>query len=425
MHFMSQIRLASLVLFLSLFGQASVAFERDALVVWINNDKGYNGLREVAQRFTADTGVRVIVNTQDDWDGGEDPANRFTKVAATTEGPDIIFWAHDRFGSWINEGYLEPVYPSQELYGKLHDFAWNAVTVGDEIYGYPIAMEAISFIYNKDLVAKPPKTWEEVIALDKILRKDGKRALHFKYGDTYFAWPLITSAGGYSFKKVNRVYQLVDVGVDSRGALKGLNMMRRLHDAGVIETSDGQDWGAMMTAFKEGKVAMTINGPWVWNELRDSGVNYGLAKFPQVDKNSGSGRPFVGFMAAAVNSFSPNDALAKKFLEEYVVVYEGVKAMDADRPLGAVANKRLMTELESNANIAHTFALAATGETMPDIPEMKRFWSSMQANLQPMVTGEVKVEETMADVAKRLRKLDTMKMWTRKHYLTAAATGPN
>jgi maltose/maltodextrin transport system substrate-binding protein len=85
----------------------------------------------------------------------------------------------------------------------------------------------------------------------------------------------------------------------------------------------------------------------------------------------------------------------------------------------------LMTELESNANIAHTFALAATGETMPDIPEMKRFWSSMQANLQPMVTGEVKVEETMADVAKRLRKLDTMKMWTRKHYLTAAATGPN
>ena len=79
----------------------------------------------------------------------------------------------------------------------------------------------------------------------------------------------------------------------------------------------------MMTAFKEGKVAMTINGPWVWNELRDSGVNYGLAKFPQVDKNSGSGRPFVGFMAAAVNSFSPNDALAKKFLEEYVVVYDG------------------------------------------------------------------------------------------------------
>ena len=84
MHFMSQIRLASLVLFLSLFGQASVAFERDALVVWINNDKGYNGLREVAQRFTADTGVRVIVNTQDDWDGGEDPANRFAKVAATS-----------------------------------------------------------------------------------------------------------------------------------------------------------------------------------------------------------------------------------------------------------------------------------------------------------------------------------------------------
>ena len=33
------------------------AFEEGKLVLWINGDKGYNGLSRVGERFTADTGV--------------------------------------------------------------------------------------------------------------------------------------------------------------------------------------------------------------------------------------------------------------------------------------------------------------------------------------------------------------------------------
>ena len=419
MHLMTKLKLLSLALLMSLTSTSIFAFEEGALVVWINNDKGVNGLREVAKRYTADTGIRVIVQSQDDYESADDPANRFARVAATTEGPDIIFWAHDRIGNWINDGLLEPVTPSKDVYDQVHDFAWNAVTVGDSIYGYPIAMEAISFIYNKDLISRPPKTWAEIIDLDKQLRKNGKRALNYKYGDTYFTWPFITSGGGYSFKKASRVYQLTDVGLDNRGAIKGISTLNSLYKAGVIEADDGQDWGAMMQAFKDGNVAITINGPWTWNELDDSGVNWALGKFPAVDESSGFGRPFVGFLAGYVNSYSPNDAAANKFLEEYVSVYSGVKTIDTDRPLGAAANKQLQAELNSNPLIEHTFALAATGETMPDIPEMKRFWSSMQANFQPMIMGDLPVEATLKDISKKLRGLENMKSWTRKHYLAA------
>ena len=419
MHLMTKLKLLSLALLMSLTSTSIFAFEEGALVVWINNDKGVNGLREVAKRYTADTGIRVIVQSQDDYESADDPANRFARVAATTEGPDIIFWAHDRIGNWINDGLLEPVTPSKDVYDQVHDFAWNAVTVGDSIYGYPIAMEAISFIYNKDLISRPPKTWAEIIDLDKQLRKNGKRALNYKYGDTYFTWPFITSGGGYSFKKASRVYQLTDVGLDNRGAIKGISTLNSLYKAGVIEADDGQDWGAMMQAFKDGNVAITINGPWTWNELDDSGVNWALGKFPAVDESSGFGRPFVGFLAGYVNSYSPNDAAANKFLEEYVSVYSGVKTIDTDRPLGAAANKQLQAELNSNPLIEHTFAMAATGETMPDIPEMKRFWSSMQANLQPMIMGDLPVEATLKDISKKLRGLENMKSWTRKHYLAA------
>lgn len=417
MQLFGKIRLLLLSALVIMTSSNLYAFEQNALVVWINNDKGFNGLREVAARFTADTGIRVVVQTQDDYESSDDPANRYQRVASTTEGPDIIFWAHDRIGNWINEGLLQPVNPSQETYDQLHEFAWNAVTVGDSIYGYPIAMEAISLIYNKDLVSRPPKTWDDVIALDKTLRKEGKRAIHWMTDNTYFTWPLLTSGGGYSFKKADRVYQLADVGLDNRGSVKGLNMLRKLYREGVITAEDAGNWGGMMDSFKAGETAMMLNGPWTWNEIGDAGINFGLAKFPQVDQNSGYGRPFVGFLAGYINSFSPNETIAKQFLEDYVVVYDGVKTIDNDRPIGAAANKQLQDELNSNPLIAHTFALAATGETMPDIPEMKRFWSTMQANLQPMIEGELPVEATLKDVASKLRRLDKMKMWSRKHYL--------
>lgn len=411
----ARVRIILLALYVMLLTPA-VAFERGSLEIWINNDKSFEGLQAVGDRFTADTGMRVIVRTQDDWESDDDPAARFTKMAATSKGPDLIFWAHDRFGSWINEGYLEPVRPSSSVKAAIHDFAWNAMTVGDEIYGYPIAMEAISLIYNPELVSSAPQTWDDVIATDKQLRPEGKRAIVWAFGTPYFTWPLVTSAGGYSFRKVDQVYQLTDVGVDNSGAIEGMKTLHKLMDAGVVEESD--DYGRMMDGFLAGDTAMIINGPWAWNQISESGMDFELARFPAVSPTAGHGRPFVGFLAGAINGYSPNTELAKTFLEDYLVVYEGVKTMNDDRPLGAVANKKLMAELESNPHIAHTFALAATGETMPDIPEMRRFWSSWEAHLTGMATGEKPVEATLERIGERLRKLDEMKMWSRKHYLT-------
>ncbi|MBU2863503.1 maltose/maltodextrin ABC transporter substrate-binding protein MalE [Reinekea forsetii] len=414
------IKMSAIGLLLAMLIPAAQAFKDNTLVVWINNDKGIAGLAKLAEQFQQATGMDVKIESQDDWpEGHGDPANRYNRVAATAEGPDIIIWPHDRFGNWINEGYLEPVQPSVELFNTIDDFAWNAVTVGDAIYGYPIAMEAISLIYNKDLISEPPKSWDEVIALDKQLRKQGKRAIMWPTTNVYFTWPLVTSAGGFSFKKVNQAYQLTEVGVDNRGAVKGLSLLQKLVKEGVIEEGDGSDWGAMMTGFKEGNIAMNINGPWVWNELKAANMNFGLAKFPRVDDSAGLGRPFVGFLSAAINSSSPNTEMAKKFLEEYVVTYNGVKTIDADRPIGAAANKQFMSELKADELIAHTYIMAATGETMPDIPEMKRFWSSMEFALAEIVNNNAPVKTTIESVGTRLRKLDKMKMWSRKHYLTS------
>nr|5K94_A Chain A, Maltose-binding periplasmic protein,Protein translocase subunit SecA,Maltose-binding periplasmic protein [Escherichia coli O157:H7]5K94_B Chain B, Maltose-binding periplasmic protein,Protein translocase subunit SecA,Maltose-binding periplasmic protein [Escherichia coli O157:H7] len=168
--------------------------EEGKLVIWINGDKGYNGLAEVGKKFEKDTGIKVTVEHPDKLE------EKFPQVAATGDGPDIIFWAHDRFGGYAQSGLLAEITPDKAFQDKLYPFTWDAVRYNGKLIAYPIAVEALSLIYNKDLLPNPPKTWEEIPALDKELKAKGKSALMFNLQEPYFTWPLIAADGGYAFK---------------------------------------------------------------------------------------------------------------------------------------------------------------------------------------------------------------------------------
>ena len=138
------------------------------LVIWINGDKGYNGLAEVGKKFEKETGVSVLVEHPDRLE------EKFTQVASTGDGPDIILWAHDRFGGYAQAGLLAELSPSKEFKDKFVDFAWDAENYNGKIIGYPVAIEALSLIYNKDLLPTPPKSREENVELDKNFKPEKK-----------------------------------------------------------------------------------------------------------------------------------------------------------------------------------------------------------------------------------------------------------
>ena len=172
------------------------------LVIWINGDKGYNGLAEVGKKFEKDTGISVLVEHPDRLE------EKFAQVASTGDGPDIIFWAHDRFGGYAQAGLLTELTPSKEFKDKFVDFAWDAETYNGKVIGYPVAIESLSLIYNKDLVPTPPKSWEEILELDAKLKKDKKNAIMWNLSEPYFTWPIVASNGGYAFKFVNGKYDI-------------------------------------------------------------------------------------------------------------------------------------------------------------------------------------------------------------------------
>ena len=128
----------------------SSAFEEGKLLVWINGDKGYDGLQAIGNKFAEELGVEVVVEHP------EAVTDKFQQSAATGDGPDIFIWAHDRFGEWAAAGLIAPVEPSQEVRDGIFDFAWDAVTFDGKTWGYPMAVEAVGLVYNKALLPTPP-----------------------------------------------------------------------------------------------------------------------------------------------------------------------------------------------------------------------------------------------------------------------------
>lgn len=373
---------------------ASAAIEEGQLTIWINGDKGYNGLAKVGEKFTADTGITVKVEHPDDVPG------KFQQAASTGAGPDILFWAHDRFGDWASAGLLSEVKPSANVKKAIEDFTWDAVTIDGKVFGYPVAVEAVGLIYNKALVPNPPKTFEEIFALDKKLQKDGKHAILWDYNNTYFTWPLIAANGGYVFKYEGGKYDVKDTGVNNAGAKKGVAMLKRLIDEGVMPK--GADYSVMESKFASGEVAMMINGPWAWPNAEKAGIDYGVTYIPSIDGSPAS--PFVGVLAGAINEASPNKDLAVEFLENYLLNIDGLKMVNDDVSLGAVAHKEFMAQLASNPNIAATFENAQAGKPMPNVAAMGKFWSAMATSLSNITSGRMKLDRALDGAAKRIVK---------------------
>ena len=364
------------------------ALEEGKLTIWMGGDKGNENLEQVVAQFTADLGVEVSVEVADPL------TDKFQQAAATGDGPDIVLWAHDRFGEWAAGGLISPVAPSKSFQDGILASGWDAVSAGGKIWGYPVSVEAIGLVYNTDLIDTPPATFEEIASMET---PEGVAPILWDYNNTYFTMPMIMANGGYAFKKVDGSYDGTDTGVNNEGAMIGGNTLKSLFDDGVLP--QGVDYGVMDGAMANGEVAMVINGPWSWGGYEGAGRNIAVAPIPTV--NGQISPAFLGVYSAAVNAASPNKDLAVELIENYMLTDEGLAAWNANGNLGALADKSAGAS-QSDPKVAATIANAATGIPMPSNPEMGAFWSAMGPALSNITSGAASVEDALNDAAARI-----------------------
>ena len=352
-----------------------------------------DAMKRIAQKCENDLGIKVSIETP------QNITTDFPLAAEAGKGPDIVIWAHDKVGEWADGGLIAQVEVPPEYAKNFFAKAWQAASHEGLSWGYPIAMESLTLIYNKRLLKRPPPNQlSEVVSINAQLKEKspGVNAILWDYDSAYYSWGILASAGGYVFGKTSNGYNVRNVGVATPGAVAGLNEIIALIRGGILPPY--VTYSTVENLMGQGKVAMIISGPWAWPNLLASGIDFGLAPVPGVDGKPG--HPFVGVSLAYVNRSSPNINLAPYFIEHYLLTDEGLTAMNRAKPIGVPALISLYQSLaHSNAHLRELDASLELGEVMPNIPEMGRFFSSMGTALQIATQGRASAQKALRDAA--------------------------
>jgi maltose/maltodextrin transport system substrate-binding protein len=133
-----------------------------------------------------------------------------------------------------------------------------------------------------------------------------------------------------------------------------------------------------------------------WDRLR-GGTNPGGRWKP--------GRPFVGVSVAYLNRSSPNQDLAKEFLEQYALTEEGLTAMHQAKPIGVPALIALYQKMAEDKPLLRQMKVSVDyGQIMPNIPQMGRYFSSVGAALQIATNGEASPQAALQEAAANMRR---------------------
>ncbi|MEU7032529.1 MULTISPECIES: extracellular solute-binding protein [unclassified Streptomyces] len=276
--------------------------------------------------------------------------NKFKNAAQSGSGaPDVIRSEVAWTPEFADLGYLAPLDGTAALKDE-KDFLKQAAAstqYNGKTYAVPQVIDSMGIFYNKKIFKEAgvevPKTIAELKTVSAAIKdKTGKTGLYLRGDDAYWFLSFLYGEGGDLVNAESKT-----VTVDNAAGVKALTTVKDLVDSGAAKTDATDGWNNMQTAFKEGKVAMMINGPWAvadtyaGKEFADK-ANLGIAPVPA--GSAGQGAPQGGHNLA---------------------VYAGSKNLDA-----SYAFTEYMTSVETQTQIAKELSLLPTRESVyvkPDV----------------------------------------------------------
>ncbi|MCM3442587.1 sugar ABC transporter substrate-binding protein [Metabacillus halosaccharovorans] len=364
------------------------------LLVWEDIEKA-GGIEDAVAKFEEEHDVTVKVVEKAYAQQIEDL--RLDGPAGT--GPDVLTMPGDQIGTAVTEGLIKELDVPEDVQSIYTEVAMQSQKVDNKVYGLPKAVETTMLYYNKDLVSEEelPTTLDEWYELSKEMTDGEKYGFLALFDQIYYAQSVLSGYGGYIFgTDENGGFNGSDIGLNNEGSVEGAQYIQKFYKEGLFPAGiiGEQGINVLESLFTEGKAAAIISGPWNIDPFTKAGVNFGVAKLPEL-ANGENMSSFVGVKSYNVSSYSKNAELAEEFVE-FVANEENSKTrFEVTKEVPAVqalADDPVVAESEAAQAVAEQSQFA---ELTPNIPEMNEVWTPADAALQTIATGKAEPKEAL------------------------------
>ncbi|GAB2922022.1 MULTISPECIES: extracellular solute-binding protein [unclassified Streptomyces] len=336
--------------------------------------------------------------------------NKFKNAAQAGDGaPDVIrsevAWTPD----FANLGYLAPLDGTAALKNQ-DDFLKQAVAstrYEDKTYAVPQVIDSMGVFYNKKMfeeagVEAPANLDDLKTVAKKIKDKTGKTGLYLRGDDPYYFLSFLYGEGG----------DMVDAGsksvtIDEPEGVKAFKAVKALVDDGTAKTDASDGWENMMQAFKNGDVAMMINGPWAvadtltGKEFADKD-NLGVAPVPA--GSAAQGAPQGGHNLA-VYAGSKNLDASYAFVEYMTSVDSQATAAGELNLLPTRTSAYAKREAVDSEIVGFFKPVVETAVERPWIPEGGSLFEPLRVEYTKVLTGQTTPEKAAKATGDSYRKL--------------------
>lgn len=340
---------------------------------------------------------------------------------ASNDVPDIVLWDRFNTGVYAPKGALMPLddYVAKDSLdmGQFYEPAVDELTSGGKLYGIPLTVDTRVIFYNKDMFAEAGvdatdiTDWESLreaaIKLTKwngdILEQSG-----FSLKDVGLFNNWIAQAGGMM------IDDSANPPVTAFNSEAGLEVLaywdKLLNEDKVYQLGFEDGFGG--DGFKAGKVAMTFNGPWVLEQYKEAGLNFGVIGQPKGP--TGDMHAMMGGFGLAIPNKAKHPEEAWEFIKWWTTQPEnGVEfcKISGNMPANKTAAQdpyfaddevfSVFTEAYGYAGIRSKVFGYSDVEGLAVIPQLQKFMAGEISAEEALSTAQSQGDSILAEAAQQ------------------------
>ncbi len=320
--------------------------------------------------------------------------DQFQTASLANAAPEVVRVPNDFAGPFSALDIIAPVDQlfDQQFLSQFFPGSLDPAKVGGTLWGVPDNYgNHLMLIYNKDLIATPPATFEDLITQAKALTKGDIQGFAYNLNEPFWGAGFYGAFGGWPLDANDKPQ------FNNQAFIDYLTFVAKLKSDGDVPKEC--DYNCADTLMKDGKAAMIINGDWSLGDYTKAlGDKMGVAPVPPIN-----GKPYIEMTAGKyfmVSNAVLDDPAKKDAVVKFVTFMTSADVqkqwLDQFKRLPSNAEVAKDPSITSDPILSGSMAALANGRGQPAAPEMRCAWDAWRPNLEGVMAGTLKPADAAA-----------------------------